>query len=87
MCTPDPRHPGYYICSEQHDAPSIENPLDRLAYSMLNRTTFALAKALGYTIDDLKRAHDRLVSMGYAPIPHLSDAIYEAVQADEEKAS
>lgn len=77
-CTPDPKHPGWFICDERHDTASLT---DRMAYSFLIRTTFALAQALGYSIDDLKNAHDTLIAKGFEPISHMSDSIYEAVKA------
>lgn len=88
-CSPDPNHPGWFICEERHTQSgqhAIE-VTDRLAYTMLNRTTFALAQALGYTLYDLKFAHDRLVEKGFPPLPHLSDIVYEAVVADRKAAS
>ena len=54
----------------------------RLAYDTLHRTTLGMAEVLGYAPYDFKLVHDKLVLLGFEPIPHLSDGAYEAAMRE-----
>lgn len=51
---------------------------NRMAYAFLLKTPLGHAEDHGYAPYDLKIVHDELVTLGYSPIPGLSDAAYDA---------